>query len=43
MGHNGAIGSHIKMNGSYADWDRHPPDTGIYYGADHLIDGPRRR
>jgi Concanavalin A-like lectin/glucanases superfamily len=37
MGHNGAIGSHIKMNGSYADWDRHPPDAGIYYGAAHLV------
>jgi hypothetical protein len=37
MGHDGVIGSHIKMNGSWADWDRHPPDAGIYYGADHLI------
>jgi hypothetical protein len=37
FGHNGAIGSHIQMNGSYADWDRHPPDAGIYYGAAHLI------
>jgi hypothetical protein len=37
MGHDGAIGSHIRMNGSYADWDRHPPDAGIYYGAAHLI------
>lgn len=37
MGHNGAIGSHIKMNGAYADWDRHSPTAGIYYGADHLI------
>lgn len=37
MGHDGAIGSHIKMNGSYADWDRHPTDAGIYYGASHLI------
>lgn len=37
LGHNGAIGSHITMNGSYADWDRHPPDAGIYYGAAHLI------
>jgi hypothetical protein len=37
MGHNGAIGSHIKMNGSYGTWDRHPPDAGIYYGAAHLL------
>ena len=37
MGHNGAIGSHVRMNGSYADWDRHSPDAGIYYGAAHLI------
>ena len=37
MGHDGVIGSHIKMNGAWADWDRHPPDAGIYYGADHLI------
>ena len=37
MGHDGAIGSHLKMNGSYGAWDRHPPDAGIYYGADHLI------
>ena len=37
MGHNGAIGSHVRMNGSWADWDRHPPDAGIYYGASHLI------
>ena len=37
LGHNGAIGSHVKMNGSYADWDRHPPGAGIYYGADHLV------
>lgn len=37
MGNHGAIGSHVQMNGSYADWDRHPPGAGIYYGADHLI------
>lgn len=37
MDHHGAIGSHVRMNGSYADWDRHPPDAGIYYGAAHLI------
>lgn len=35
--HDGAIGRHIKTNGSYADWDRHPPGEGIYYGAEHLI------
>jgi hypothetical protein len=37
FGHAGAIGSHIKMNGSYADWDRHSPTAGIFYGADHLL------
>jgi hypothetical protein len=37
MGHDGAIGSHITMNGSYADWDRHSPSAHIYYGAAHLI------
>lgn len=37
MGHDAAIGSHVRMNGSYADWDRHAPDAGIYYGADHLV------
>ncbi len=36
-GHDGAIGSHIVMNGSYAKIDRHPPGDGIYYGADHLV------
>ena len=35
--HNGAIGSHIKMNGSFATIDRHSPSEGIYYGAAHLI------
>lgn len=35
--HHGAIGSHVRMNGSYADWDRHNPDAGIYYGAQHLV------
>ena len=42
MGHDGDIGSHVRMNGSYADWDRHPPDAGIYYGA-APGDGGRRR
>ena len=37
FGHDGAIGSHIRMNGSYGTWDRHSPDAGIYYGAEHLI------
>jgi hypothetical protein len=36
-GHNGTIGSHITMNGSFADWDRHPPGEGTFYGAKHLI------
>ena len=26
LGHNGAIGSHIRMNGSSANIDRHSPD-----------------
>ncbi len=37
LGHDGAIGSHIKMNGAWADWDRHSPSSTTYYGADHLI------
>jgi len=37
LGHHGAIGSHIVMNGSYAKIDRHSPGDGIYYGANHLI------
>jgi hypothetical protein len=37
LGHDGAIGSHITMNGSYGNWDRHDPSAGIYYGAAHLI------
>ena len=37
LGHHGTIGSHIKMNGSYADFDRHAPSEGIYYGAAHLL------
>lgn len=36
-GHDGAIGRHIRMNGSYADWDRHSPSEGVFYGADHLL------
>jgi hypothetical protein len=40
MNHHGAIGSHVVMNGSYADWDRHPPDAGVPYGFDHLITVP---
>lgn len=37
LGHDGSIGSHVTMNGSYADWDRHSPSAGVYYGAGHLI------
>lgn len=37
LGHNGRIGSHIRMNGVYADWDRHAPSTNPYFGEDHLI------
>ena len=40
MGHNGAIGSHVVMSGSYADWDRHPPGEGISYGDAHLVTVP---
>jgi Ca2+-binding RTX toxin-like protein len=35
--HNGTIGSHVTMNGAYADWDRHSPAEGIDYGLKHLI------
>ena len=37
MGHHGTIGSHVVMNGSFADWDRHQPNTPPAYGADHLV------
>lgn len=37
MDHDGAIGSHIKMNGQWGTWDRHDPGAGIYYGAAHLL------
>jgi hypothetical protein len=37
MGHNGAIGSHLVAHNGYITWDRHSPDAGIYYGANHLI------
>jgi hypothetical protein len=41
MGHDGAIGTHVTMKTeagvSFADFDRHPPDEGVAYGADHLI------
>jgi Concanavalin A-like lectin/glucanases superfamily len=37
MGHDGAIGSHLRMNGVFADWDRHSPSANSYFGADHLI------
>lgn len=43
MAHHGAIGSHLRMNGSYAAIDRHSPDEGIYYGADHLVMVPDAR
>jgi hypothetical protein len=39
-GHDGAIGSHVVMNGSFADWDRHSPAEGVYYGARHLVTIP---
>jgi hypothetical protein len=37
MGHHGAIGGHVRMNGSWADWDRHSPADWVYYGGEHLI------
>lgn len=37
LGHNGAIGSHIRLSGTSANFDRHEPGAGIYYGADHLV------
>ena len=40
LNHNGTIGSHITMNGAYADWDRHSPGEGIAYGLKHLITIP---
>lgn len=40
MGHDGAIGSHVVMNGAYADWDRHPPAAGVAYDLEHLISVP---
>lgn len=40
QGHHGTIGSHVKMNGSFADWDRHSPSEGISYGLKHLITIP---
>ena len=40
LGHDGAIGSHVVMNGVYADWDRHPPGEGVPYGFDHLVTVP---
>lgn len=40
LGHDGAIGSHVRMEGSSAYFDRHPPGEGIPYGFDHLISVP---
>jgi hypothetical protein len=37
LGHDGDIGSHLVMNGSYGHWDRHPPSEHVYYGPRHLI------
>lgn len=38
--HDGAIGSHVVMNGQYARFDRHSPSEGIPYGLAHLITIP---
>jgi hypothetical protein len=40
LSHDGAIGSHVAMNGAYAHFDRHPPGEGIAYGLAHLITIP---
>jgi Bacterial Ig-like domain/Concanavalin A-like lectin/glucanases superfamily len=40
LGHPGAVGSHLVMNGSYAHFDRHSPSEGISYGLAHLITVP---
>ena len=40
MAHHGAIGSHVQMNGAYADWDRHSPSEGVAYGLEHLVTVP---
>ena len=37
MGHDGAIGSHVLMNGQSAYFDRHAPGEGIAYGFEHVI------
>src|SRR3954454_13327895 len=37
LGHNGKIGSHLVMNGSYGHWDLHLPAEHVFYGAKHLI------
>lgn len=38
--HRGLIGSHVTMNGRFADWDRHPPSEERSYGPRHLITVP---
>lgn len=40
LGHHASVGSHVVMNGSYADWDRHPPGEGVPYGFEHLVAVP---
>lgn len=37
LGHHGAVGSHVRLTGTSAVIDRHPPGELIWYGADHLI------
>lgn len=37
MAHHGAVGSHVRMRGTYATWDRHDPTATVYYGANHLV------
>jgi hypothetical protein len=43
LDHDGHIGSHLVMNGSYGHWDRHSPAEHIYYGDRHLIVVPDAR
>jgi hypothetical protein len=40
LGHDGAIGSHVVMNGDYAHFDRHAPGEGIPFGLAHLVTIP---
>jgi hypothetical protein len=43
LGHDGDIGSHITMNGTFAHFDRHRPADQTYFGDRHLIVVPDAR